>query len=92
MAALPDQNTLAAYSLTALAQAILRDSDSPYTPEDLLSALDQVIAQLPYAIRDALSPIQPPPPSPGARSKENSYPSATKCGATSKENSGASWG
>ena len=46
--------------LTALAQAILRDCDSPYTPEGLLGALDQVITQLTYAIRDALGPIQPP--------------------------------
>ncbi len=57
--------------LTTLAQAILRDCDSPYAPDTLLGALDQVITQLTYAIRDALSPIQPPPP-PGARSKENS--------------------
>ena len=91
LAALPDQNTLAAYSLTALAQAILRDSDSPYTPEDLLSALDQVIAQLTYAIRDALSPIQPPPPSPGARSKENPRHPTDAGGARSEENSGATW-
>jgi len=72
----------------ALAQAILRDCDSPYTPQALLSALDQVITQLTYAIRDALSPIKPPPP-PGARSKENHRPATAPGGAQSEENSGA---
>jgi hypothetical protein len=76
--------------LTAQAQAILRDCDSPYTPQALLGALDQVITQLTYAIRDALSPIQPPPP-PGARSKENSRHPTAADGAGSKENSGATW-
>jgi len=74
--------------LTALARAILRDCDSPYTPQALLGALDQVITQLTYATRDALSPIQPPPP-PGARSKENYRPATTPGGAQSEENSGA---
>ena len=73
-----------------LAQAILRNCDSPYTPQALLGALDQVITQLTYAIRDALSPIQPPPP-PGARSKENYRPATAPGGAQSEENSGATW-
>ena len=76
--------------LTTLAQAIVRDCDSPYTPQALLSALDQVITQLTYAIRDALSPIKPPPP-PGARSKENSPHPTAAHGAGSEENSGATW-
>ncbi len=76
--------------LTTLAQAILRDCDSPYAPDTLLGALDQVITQLTYAIRDALSPIQPPPP-PGARSKENSPSPTAPDGAGSEENSGATW-
>ncbi len=76
--------------LTALAQAILRDCDSPCTPDTLLSALDQVITQLTYAIRDAFSPIQPPPP-PGARSKENSRHPTAAGGAGSEENGGATW-
>jgi hypothetical protein len=76
--------------LTALAQAVLRDCDSPYTPGTLLSALDQVITQLTHAIRDALGPIQPPPP-PGARSKENSRRPTAADGAGSKENDGATW-
>jgi hypothetical protein len=76
--------------LTALAQAILRDCDSPYTPDTLLGALDQVITHLTHAIRDALGPIQPPPP-PGARSKENYRPRTAPGGARSKKNSGATW-
>ena len=75
---------------TALAQAILRNCDSPYTPDTLLTALDQIITQLTYAIRDALSPIQPPLP-PGARSKENYPPPTAPSGAGSEENSGATW-
>ena len=71
--------------ITALAQAILRDCDSPYTPPALLGALDQVITQLTYAMRNAApgSPLPPAAPPPlrrdlphhardGARSKENS--------------------
>jgi hypothetical protein len=76
--------------LTALAQAILRDCDSPYTPQALLSGLDQVITQLTYAIRDALSPIQPPR-APGARSKDNSPHPTAADGAESEENNGATW-
>lgn len=76
--------------LTALAMAILRDCDSPYTPDTLTGALDQVITQLTYAIRDALSPIQPPPP-PGARSKENHRHTTAPGGARSEKNSGATW-
>jgi hypothetical protein len=74
--------------LTALAQAILRDCDSPYTPQALLSALDQVITQLTYTIRDALSPIKPLPP-PGARSKENYRPATAPGGAQPEQNGGA---
>lgn len=43
-----------------LAQACLRDCDSPYTPGTLISALDEVITQLIYAMRDAAAQIQPP--------------------------------
>ena len=74
----------------ALAQAILHDCDSPYTPDTLLAALDHVITHLTHAIRDALSPIQPPPP-PGARSKENYRPRTAPGGAQPEENSGANW-
>jgi len=79
--------------LTAMAQAILRDCDSPYTPDTLLSALDHVITHLTYAIRDALSLIQPPQPPqpPGARSKENHRPRTAPGRARSEENSGATW-
>jgi hypothetical protein len=40
--------------LTTLAQAILRDCDSLYTPQTLISALDEVITTLTRATRDAL--------------------------------------
>jgi hypothetical protein len=40
--------------LTALAQAILRDCDSLYTPQALISALDEIITTLTLATRDAL--------------------------------------
>ena len=39
---------------TALAQAILHDCDSLYTPQALVSALDEVITTLTRATRDAL--------------------------------------
>jgi hypothetical protein len=37
----------------ALARACLRECDSLYTPEGLISALDEVITMLSYATRDA---------------------------------------
>ena len=46
--------------LTALAQAILRDCDSPYTLPGLLSALDEVISQLTRATHLAIAEITPP--------------------------------
>jgi hypothetical protein len=46
--------------ITALVQDSLRDCDSPYTPGTLISALDEVITQLIYAMRDAAARIQPP--------------------------------
>jgi hypothetical protein len=45
--------------ITALIQASLRNCDSLYTPDTLISALDEVITQLIYATRDAAARIQP---------------------------------
>ena len=52
--------------ITALAQACLADCDSPYTPQALIGALDEVITALTHAMRDAVLQITPPasPPSP----------------------------
>ena len=38
----------------------LRECDSPYTPEGLISALDEVITMLTCAMRDAILQLQPP--------------------------------
>ncbi len=46
--------------ITELAQACLADSDSPYTPDALIGALDEVITTLTYAMRDAVLQLQPP--------------------------------
>ena len=43
--------------LTVLARACLQDCDSLYTPDALLSALDEVITMLTSATRDALRQI-----------------------------------
>jgi hypothetical protein len=51
--------------ITALAQVCLADCDSPYTPQALIGALDEVITQLTYAMRDAIAQIQPPASQPG---------------------------
>jgi hypothetical protein len=40
--------------ITQLVQACLRDCDSLYTPDALISALDEVITMLTSATRDAL--------------------------------------
>ena len=45
--------------ITALVQDSLRNCDSLYTPDTLISALDEVITQLIYAMRDAAARIQP---------------------------------
>jgi len=46
--------------VTALAEASLRECDSPYTPDALISALDEVITHLTGAMRDAVLHIQQP--------------------------------
>src|SRR5580704_13561749 len=94
--------------ITSPAEDYLRESASPYSLPALIDALGEVTGQLSRAERQALDGIPPGPPANrpaaipppasnpphrgGARSKENSYPGATECGATSKENGGASWG
>ena len=50
--------------ITALVQDSLRNCDSPYTPDALISALDEVITQLTYAMRDAVH-ISPTASQPG---------------------------
>jgi hypothetical protein len=40
--------------LTKLAQAILHDCDSLYTPQALISALDEIITTLTHATKNAL--------------------------------------
>jgi hypothetical protein len=42
------------------ADAILRDSGSPYTLPALISALDEVISQLTRATRHAMADVSPP--------------------------------
>ena len=46
--------------ITNTAEAILRESDSPYTLPGLISALDEVISQLTRATRHAIADITPP--------------------------------
>jgi hypothetical protein len=46
--------------ITELAHAILLDCDSPYTPDALTRALDEIITTLTYAVRDAMRHVQPP--------------------------------
>jgi hypothetical protein len=46
--------------ITTTADAILRESGSPYTLPALISALDEVISQLTRATRDAIAEISPP--------------------------------
>ena len=83
--------------LTAAADAILRESGSPYTLSGLISALDEVISQLIRAARHAIADITPPshqdpatsrPPG-GAKSECYYQPRLDPGGARSKENSGA---
>jgi hypothetical protein len=46
--------------ITTAADAILRESGSPYTLPGLISALDEVISQLTRAARHAIADITPP--------------------------------
>jgi hypothetical protein len=46
--------------ITRIADAILRESDSPYTLPALTQALGEVIGQLTHATRDAIANISPP--------------------------------
>jgi hypothetical protein len=46
--------------ITITADAILRESGSPYTLPALISALDEVISQLTRATRHAIAEISPP--------------------------------
>jgi hypothetical protein len=46
--------------ITATADAILRESGSPYTLPGPISALDEVISQLARATRHAIADITPP--------------------------------
>src|SRR3974390_857902 len=46
--------------ITSTADAILRESGSPYTPPGLTDALDEVSSQLPRATRQAIAGITPP--------------------------------
>ena len=45
---------------TAAADAVLRESGSPYTLPGLISALDEVISQLIRATRQAIADVGPP--------------------------------
>ena len=46
--------------ITSIAEAVLRESGSPYTLPSLLSALDEVISQLTRATRHAIADISLP--------------------------------
>jgi hypothetical protein len=46
--------------ITGTAEAILRESGSPYTLPGLISALDEVISQLIRATRQAIADVGPP--------------------------------
>ena len=46
--------------ITSTAEAILRESGSPYTMPGLISALDEVISQLTRATHHATADITPP--------------------------------
>ena len=46
--------------ITSIAEAVLRESGSPYTLPGLISALDEVISQLTRAMRQALTEVSPP--------------------------------
>jgi hypothetical protein len=46
--------------ITSIAEAVLRESGSPYTLPGLISGLDEVISQLIRATRQALADIGPP--------------------------------
>ena len=46
--------------ITSTADAILRESGSPYTLPGLISALDDVISQLTRATRQAIADVSPP--------------------------------
>ena len=48
--------------ITTAAEAILRESGSPYTLPALIDALGEVIDQLTRTIRDATADISPPGP------------------------------
>jgi hypothetical protein len=48
--------------ITTTADAILRESGSPYTLPGLISGLDEVINQLTRAMRQALTEVSPPTP------------------------------
>jgi hypothetical protein len=50
--------------ITSAAEAILRESDSPYTLPTLISALAEVINQLTRATRHATTDIPQPQPNP----------------------------
>ncbi len=54
--------------ITSTADAILRESGSPYTMPGLISALNEVISQLTRATRHAIADISPPGHQPPARS------------------------
>jgi hypothetical protein len=46
--------------ITSTANAILRESGSPYTLPGLISALDEVISHLTRATRQAIADLSPP--------------------------------
>ena len=46
--------------ITSIAEAVLRESGSPYTLSGLLGGLDEVISQLTRATRHAIADISPP--------------------------------
>ena len=54
--------------ITAAAQAILRESGSPYTLPALINALDEIINQLTRTIHHATADISPPRPNEPASS------------------------
>jgi hypothetical protein len=86
--------------ITGMAEAILRESGSPYTLPALISALADVINELTRATRHATPNISPPSPPPlpaadhrvGPDQSAATSPCSLPAGAKSKYNSGATSG
>ena len=85
--------------ITSIAEAILRESGSPYTLPGLISGLDQVISQLIRATRQAIADVSPPvrqPPAPsdqaGPNQSATTRPRPIPGGARSKYSGGSTSG